>query len=149
MSSQRTSPASFSRLKEMLPAPGAAPSLEQGGEGQPAVLEVPTPVVHPVATQPVAIQPATVQHVAIQSPGVRSALAARPGKRLQHTKPATFRLPIELIEALKDVAQHNNLNMTDIVAEAVWLHLENFQWPSGLEAKRGLLAAHFAAPAKY
>lgn len=103
--------------------------------------------VQPAAVQPKA-HPAAVRQPAIQSIGVRSALAARPGRRLQHTKPATFRLPIELIEVLKDVAQHNNLNMTDIVAEAVWLHLENFQWPSGLEAKRDLLAAHFSAPAK-
>jgi hypothetical protein len=89
--------------------------------------------------------PVVVAAPPVLSPS-RSALAARPGKRLQHTKPATFRLPIELIEALKDVAQHNNLNMTDIVAEAVWLHLANFQWPGGMEARREILAAHFAPP---
>jgi len=76
-------------------------------------------------------------------------LTPRPGKRLKHTKPATFRLPIELIEALKDVAEHNNLNMTDIVAEAVWLHLDNFSWPSGRQASKDLLAAHFSVPARY
>jgi predicted DNA-binding protein len=177
MSSQRTSPASFSRLKEVLPAtqpqttpptsivaepkpvataapaPAAAPVepvpppiAVQQPPVQPAYVPPPPPRVATAPTQTPVVQPSAVQHQAIRPS--RSALAARPGKRLQHTKPATFRLPIELIETLKDVAHHNNLNMTDIVAEAVWLHLDSFEWPNGLEATRELLAAHFAAPAR-
>ena len=133
MSGQRTSPASFSRLKDLLPA---------SGESAAASSSV-------TANAPSARGISDVQHLDVhQSAPARSALAARPGRRLQHTKPATFRLAIELTEVLKEVAQHNNLNMTDIVAEAIWLHLANFEWPNGLDAKRDLLNAHFNLPGK-
>jgi len=112
------------------------------------------PAAEPISP-PESVQQTAVQQVAVRqmAPGAlqalpKSNLQPRPGKRLKHTKPATFRLPIELIEALKEVAAHNNLNMTDIVAEAVWLHLGNFAWPSGQEVTRDLLAAHFFAPTR-
>jgi hypothetical protein len=55
-----------------------------------------------------------------------------PRSRLQPkqvTIPATFRLPLALHDRLKSVAQFNRLNMTDIVAEAIEIHLANFPHP--------------------
>jgi hypothetical protein len=39
------------------------------------------------------------------------------------------RVPLELHERLKTVAHYNHLNMTDIVIEAIGLHLQNFPQP--------------------
>ncbi|MGH9628210.1 MAG: hypothetical protein ACRD7E_07710 [Bryobacteraceae bacterium] len=80
----------------------------------------------------------------VQQPAVRSSLPARPGHKASYTKPATFRLPIELQDALKAVAGYNNLNMTDIVAEGIWLHLQNFVWPPELEQQREALQAQLS-----
>jgi hypothetical protein len=56
-------------------------------------------------------------------------LAPKPIKRREITVPATFRVPLALHERLKGIAAHNRLNMTDILIEALELHLEHFPSP--------------------
>ena len=71
-----------------------------------------------------------------ERPHVKSTLVARPGKSKAITRPSTFRLALELQDALKAVADYNGLNMTDIVAESIWQHLQDFEWPSGSDDLR-------------
>jgi hypothetical protein len=56
-------------------------------------------------------------------------LAPKPIKRREITVPATFRIPLPLHEHLKTIAAHNRLNMTDILIEALELHLGHFPSP--------------------
>ncbi len=152
MSSHRNPSANFSSLKKLLP-PLPAPNQEQQHEmEQQADL---TSASNPIAASghlsiPLNISPtdntAAVQHQDIQvehgslnslpSRSSRSVLSAKPGKSRPITRPSTFRLPVELQDALKEVAEYNQLNMTDIVAEGIWLHLQNFTWPPGSEELR-------------
>jgi hypothetical protein len=57
-------------------------------------------------------------------------LAPKPIKRREITVPATFRIPLALHEQLKTIATHNRLNMTDILIEALELHLGHFPSPA-------------------
>ncbi len=87
-------------------------------------------------SQPASRNTAAVQQNAPASPSSPSTLAARPGKAKAITRPSTFRLAVELQDALKTVAEYNSLNMTDIVAESIWLHIQNFEWPPDSETLR-------------
>lgn len=71
------------------------------------------------------VQPA-VQHVVQQS---WTRLTPKPLKSREVTVSATFRLPEALHNELKRIALHNRLNMTDIVIEALEIHLRNFTAP--------------------
>lgn len=122
--------ANFSRLKELLPTVPAAKSEATttdevaptiAGESANSAYVQHTAAVHPVG------EPASRP---------RSSLLPKPGRARLLTRPSTFRLAIELQEALKAVADYNRLNMTDIVAEGIWLHLQNFEWPPGSEELR-------------
>jgi hypothetical protein len=57
-------------------------------------------------------------------------LTPKPMKRRIVTISATFRIPEHLHAWLKRVSQHNRYDMTDIVIEALELHLPNFEDPS-------------------
>lgn len=133
----------FSRLKDLLPSFPPPKTNEDEvhspppGSGEPAhqasseAVAEPTPVIQGTAA---------VQQLA---PARRSVLAAKPGKAKPLTRPSTFRLAIELQDALKSVADYNRLNMTDIVAEGIWMHLQNFEWPPGSEELRDKLRSLF------
>jgi hypothetical protein len=111
--------------------PQAVPSQEAGG------------TIEPLDTRhTVAVHPATVQQLNPQTL-TRSHLTAKPGKVKLITRPSTFRLAVELQDALKAVADYNQLNMTDIVSEAIWLHLKNFTWPPNREELRDKYNALF------
>ena len=128
---------SLSVVKRPLPnlAPAAAPKeLETrlltpaepepepsvGSAGTAGVLE-PHTESHPDVQ--LDIQPAGVQHKDVQ-PATR--LTPRPGKRKEPVQMVTYRIPASLYDRLFRTAEYNNLNMTDIVVEAVERHLSNF-----------------------
>lgn len=87
------------------------------------------PAVQPEVLQ--AIQPADVHTVdvplAAAAPATR--LTPRPGKRKEPVQMVTYRIPASLYDRLFRVAEYNNLNMTDIVVEAIERHLPNFPKP--------------------
>jgi hypothetical protein len=135
MSSHRNAP-SFSRLKEVL---SAVPAVPEPASADPVSPEVPagresagTPIVeeYTAPLETAALVPANAALVS------RSVLPAKPGKRKALAKTATFRLAIELLDALRNVAEYNNLNQGDIVSEALCLHLQNFTWPPGPESEK-------------
>lgn len=140
MSSQRNA-ASFSRLKAILPAvPAADPqpneAVANSLPSEPAAApENQSPLTYPRGEERL-LEPVSIP-IASESPLLaRSMLPAKPGKRKTLVKTATFRLPLELLEALMTVAYYNNLSQGDIVAESIFLHLENFAWPSDVEANK-------------
>ena len=125
---------SFSRLKDVLTQLPQRQPIEESVDDRivvPADAVTNQPANHNTsAIQKLDIQStAAVQQSSSSSVSGRSALAARPGKAKVITRPSTFRLAVELQDALKAVAEYNGLNMTDIVAESIWLHLQNFEWP--------------------
>jgi len=125
---------SFSRLKDVLTQLPQRQPIEESVDDRivvPADAVTNQPANHNTsAIQTLDIQgTAAVQQSSSHSVSGRSALAARPGKAKVITRPSTFRLAVELQDALKAVAEYNGLNMTDIVAESIWLHLQNFEWP--------------------
>lgn len=123
--------ANFSRLKELLPTVPAKSEATANDPQSAAPVEAADPVGDVEST-------AAVQRMAPAS-APRSSLLPKPGRARLLTRPSTFRLAIELQEALKAVADYNRLNMTDIVAEGIWLHLQNFEWPPGSEELRSRL----------
>lgn len=139
MSSHRNTP-SFSRLRDVLqPLPGAAESesLAESSvsmDSPPANSALQTPIQERTCgSESAAFVPLSATSVASFS---RSVLPAKPGKRKVLAKTATFRLPMELLEALRSVAEYNNLNQGDIVLEALCLHLQNFTWPPEAESEK-------------
>jgi hypothetical protein len=88
------------------------------GTGAAAALDS-QPYAQP-ASQQVDVQP-DVQH------GTR--LTPRPGKRKEPVQMVTYRIPASLYDRLFRTAEYNNLNMTDIVVEAIDRHLPNFPQP--------------------
>ena len=94
------------------PAPELAPSSTR---------EQYTPAVQPD------IQPAVQPPVLPLGPHTR--LVPRNARPRIVTFPYTVRIPLDLHERLKAVAMHNNLSMTDIVIEALELHLPDFPQP--------------------
>ena len=98
-------------------------------QGREAIIEV-----APIERSTAAVQqPTPIRSERLQ---VKSSLVARPGRNKAITRPSTFRLAIELQDALKAVADYNGLNMTDIVAESIWQHLQDFEWPNGSDDLR-------------
>lgn len=99
----------------------ALPTLE-GSAGTAAAIaletqpEVQTYIAEPVAVQHMDVQPAT-------------RLTPRPGKRKEPVQMVTYRIPASLYDRLFRTAEYNNLNMTDIVVEAIERHLPNFPQP--------------------
>jgi hypothetical protein len=140
---------SFSRLKDVLTQ--IPPRTLENGTTEAASTASPDlapaePFGPPSALarfQPALGHTADVQQPARAAPAAASALVARPGKGKVITRPSTFRLAIELQDALKAVAEHNGLNMTDIVAESIWLHIQNFEWPPDSEQLRQRLSRIF------
>jgi hypothetical protein len=63
-------------------------------------------------------------HAAASVPSQPSSLLLR--KKKDPKIAWTFKMPFSLHEELSAVAAHNGLSMTDIVIEAVQLHLPNF-----------------------
>lgn len=100
-------------LEERLLTADVPPELVTGGgtalapEVQPAIQQVD---VHPE------VQPAT-------------RLTPKPGKRKEPVQMVTYRIPASLYDRLFRTAEYNNLNMTDIVVEAIDRHLPNFPQP--------------------
>ncbi len=139
MPSQRNHP-SFARLREVLPTVDRVSDVSepkrQGVEGAASTEEGrDLGVVAPdtLAFNNVASPPAEGDR-ALPNQLTRSVLPARPGRRKSVMKTNTFRLPVELQEALRRVAEYNNLNQGDIVAESICLHLPNFTWPDDPES---------------
>ena len=127
---------SLSMLKRALPnlPPAASPKeLESrlltgeseevvaptGGGGTAVAREI-----HPDLQRP-AIQQGDVQPSVIG--GTR--LTPRPGRRKEPVQMVTYRIPASLYDRLFRTAEYNNLNMTDIVVEAIERHLPNFPQP--------------------
>ena len=133
---------SFSRLKDVLAQLPQRQTLEEPTDAPPATGDTGTISTDSVkgerpGHEVLEIQStAAVQQQSSQMPAGRSTLAARPGKAKAVTRPSTFRLAVELQDALKAVAEYNGLNMTDIVAESIWLHLQSFEWPPGSDQLR-------------
>lgn len=132
MASHRSS--NFNRLKELLPSvPAADPQAVNSdpfADGEP--LE--PPFIESKQRSTAAVQRSDVL------PSAHSTLVAKPGKSKLITRPSTFRLAVELQDALKTVADYNRLSMTDIVAESIWLHLQGFAWPDEAQELRKRLA---------
>jgi hypothetical protein len=137
---------SFGLLRNVLPSVPAR-SANEDSKAEPIPLEHTSPEMPTVDARAAehASEPALYRNTAavqqlIETPSeqrhVRSTLVARPGKNKAITRPSTFRLAIELQDALKTVADYNGLNMTDIVAESIWQHLQDFEWPSGSDDLR-------------
>ncbi len=135
----------FSSLKKVLPPTAPAPTESVATDLAPSVSTLETAPPYAVALlEPIAVpHTAAVQQQASLNEPVRSSLVARPGQAQPLTRPSTFRLAIELQDALKQVAGYNRLQMTDIVAEGIWLHLQNFAWPPGSEQLRDKLRTMF------
>lgn len=71
------------------------------------------------------LQPTAILHPS--TPATR--LTPRPGKRKEPVQMVTYRIPASLYDRLFRTAEYNNLNMTDIVVEAIERHLPNFPPP--------------------
>lgn len=71
------------------------------------------------------VTPAAV--LPVNAPATR--LTPRPGKRKEPVQMVTYRIPASLYDRLFRIAEYNNLNMTDIVVEAIERHLPNFPPP--------------------
>jgi hypothetical protein len=146
MSGQRQrGPIDFSSLKKVLPPTGPAIGEAVAPNPAPIAATPETAPPHPfVPSEPMAVSStAAVQQSILPPEPIRSSLVARPGKTQPLTRPSTFRLAIELQDALKQVAGYNQLPMTDIVAESIWLHLQCFAWPPGSEQLRDKLRTMF------
>jgi hypothetical protein len=124
---------SFSRLRDRLPQ--IAPRTDAVDEETSASPSASSDNAEAVATRGDSAD-VIGGMAAVQQQGSQSRLSAKPGKVKPVTRPSTFRLAIELQDALKAVAEYNRLNMTDIVAEGIWLHLQHFEWPPGSEGLR-------------
>jgi len=126
MSSDR---ASLINLKKRLPiatAPTVTPELEtqvlaMTSEGQAGNNTAAVPKQDIVNTAP------ALQEVQTVSTG--ALLRAQPGKEKDLTIPKTYRLPSRLYGKLSAVAKYNNVTMTDIIVEALELHLPQFPQP--------------------
>lgn len=108
--------------------PESSPAMgSTGGAGTAMALEVRPEVSRDV--QP-AIQQ-DVQHDAVGEPGLEPAtrLTPRPGRRKEPVQMVTYRIPASLYDRLFRTAEYNNLNMTDIVVEAIERHLPHFPQP--------------------
>jgi hypothetical protein len=129
---------SLSMIKRPLPnlAPAATPKeLENrlltgpetvlGTEGSPG-----TGAAMALEAQP-EVQPYSNETAAVQQVDVLPAtrLTPRPGKRKEPVQMVTYRIPASLYDRLFRTAEYNNLNMTDIVVEAIDRHLPNFPQP--------------------
>jgi hypothetical protein len=146
MSGQRQrGPIDFSSLKKVLPPAGPATAEAVPPDPAPIAATPETALPHTVSpTETKAVSSTAAVHQSLLPPEpTRSSLVARPGKTQPLTRPSTFRLAIELQDALKQVAGYNQLQMTDIVAESIWLHLQNFAWPPGSEQLRDKLRTMF------
>lgn len=106
--------------------PEASPA--RGSAGAAMALELPQDVpmeVHPAIQQDV--QPAPAGETVGLTPATR--LTPRPGRRKEPVQMVTYRIPASLYDRLFRTAEYNNLNMTDIVVEAIERHLPNFPQP--------------------
>lgn len=104
------------------PPPVQAAAAAAAAPPKPAA-PAPEPVAAPPAKPPV---PQSV-HTAVQST-VLSLSRLQPKKK--EIKIAwTFKIPYALHQELAAVAAHNDLTMSDIVIEAIQLHLPNFAHP--------------------
>jgi hypothetical protein len=83
--------------------------------------------VPPPAKRPAARGEGAVSPPVSLSPKTR--LVPKTAKPKIVTTLLAVRVPLELHERLKTVAHYNRLNMTDIVIEAIGLHLQNFPQP--------------------
>jgi hypothetical protein len=111
-------PAASSKELESRLLTGAAP------EPQPDILQ-PDHIAVPLDIQPAAVQELDVETAT--TPATR--LTPRPGKRKEPVQMVTYRIPASLYDRLFRTAEYNNLNMTDIVVEAIDRHLPNFPQP--------------------
>jgi hypothetical protein len=106
-------------------ATGAGTALQQAVD-----MDVQPEDVH----QPDSVDTSAIQHMAIEVADTPAALPAtrlspRPGKRKEPVQMVTYRIPASLYDRLFRIAEYNNLNMTDIVVEAIERHLPNFPQP--------------------
>lgn len=93
------------------------------------VVEPPPPPPAPAAEIPVRAATPPPVHTAVQ-PAVLSPSRLQPKKK-EIRIAWTFKIPHELHQELAAVAAHNDLTMSDIVIEAIQLHLPNFAHPAG------------------
>lgn len=75
----------------------------------------------------VAVQPVEVQQKAI--PSTQTRLRIKPGRQKPLTRAVTYKLPVPLLDRLAQIADYNNVSMTEIVSEALERHLPNFPQP--------------------
>lgn len=122
---------SLMSLKKRLPiasAPTITPELESRVLSVSTEREDVSSIVS--VRQQHAVNTATAQQeVQIVSAG--ALLRAQPGKEKDLSIPKTYRLPSKLYEKLSTVAKYNNVTMTDIIVEALELHLPQFPQPPG------------------
>lgn len=118
----------------LLSAPDA---VEGAGAGTAMVREEDVQAATPQSVQP-DMQTAGTQDVPLAAvhqmdadirgtPATR--LVPRPGRRKEPVQMVTYRIPASLYDRLLRTAEYNNLNMTDIVVEAIERHLPNFPDP--------------------
>lgn len=135
MSSHRNTP-SFSRLRDMLASvPAASDQQSLTADSEIKTVERPPEALVVEDRQ----FEKSDSKIVITTPLeliARSALPAKPGKRKAMVKTATFRMPVDLLDALRAVADYNNLNQGDIVSEGLYLHLDNFAWPPGTDSEQ-------------
>jgi hypothetical protein len=104
----------------LLTGPETVLGTEGSGTGAAMALET-QPEVQPYSNETAAVQQVDVL------PATR--LTPRPGKRKEPVQMVTYRIPASLYDRLFRTAEYNNLNMTDIVVEAIDRHLPNFPQP--------------------
>lgn len=129
--------ASLMNLKKPLVSTRSSTSLEELekkflGDSEAAVDRDrhPAPVESAVQPSPRETIQAEVSNPPPAFLGPKTRLVPKTAKPRMVTSLLAIRIPLELHERLRAVAHHNRLNMTDIVIEAVELHLQNFPRPT-------------------
>lgn len=123
-------PAAASKELESRLLTGADPEPPFPGAGAGTAVALDTQRADHIAIQPdiqqQAVPPSAV-HLGEEMPATR--LTPRPGRRKEPVQMVTYRIPASLYDRLFRTAEYNNLNMTDIVVEAIDRHLPNFPQP--------------------